>query len=95
MHEFNNRMIAQRLVLLAVNKKNYNEELFGLSSAAIKRWMENNQLHSTSRIVELVTTISKKLLFLASKSQEQVSPEYRNISIEISTIVEAISSEGG
>ena len=94
MHEFNNRMIAQRLVLLAVNKKNYNEELFGLSSAAIKRWMENNQLHSTSRIVELVTTISKKLLFLASKSQEQVSPEYRNISIEISTIVEAISSEG-
>ncbi len=95
MHEFNNRMIAQRLVLLAVNKKNYNEELFGLSSAAIKRWMENNQLHPTSRIVELVTTISKKLLFLASKNQEQVSPEYRNISIEISTIVEAISSEGG
>ena len=95
MNEFNNRMDAQRSVLCVVNKGQCSEELFGLSSAAIKRWVENNQLNPNSRLVELVTLVSKKLFFLANKSQEQVSPEYREVSLEISKLRDAISSEIG
>jgi len=93
MDEFNNRMNTQRLVLEAVNKKNYSEELFGLSSPAIARWIEKNHLQSNSRMVELVFAVSKKLLFIATKSQEQVSSEYQKMSLEISMILEAISLE--
>ena len=93
MSEFNNRMTAQRHVLAAVNRKTYREELFGLSSAAIKRWVESNQIPPTSRIIELVSAASKKLLFLASKSQEQISSEYQTITLEISTLVDTIVSE--
>lgn len=39
MSEFNNRIAAQRDILACINEKNWKEELFGLSSGAIDRWI--------------------------------------------------------
>jgi hypothetical protein len=94
MSEFNNRIAAQRHVLQLVNGKEWeSEELFGLSHKAIERWTVANRIDSKSRIVELVEEASSKLFFLANKSQEQVSEEYRATASEIALIAKAIKSE--
>ncbi len=85
MDEFNNRMDAQRNVLEAINSKGNNkEELCGLSKKAIERWIVSNQINSESEICKILFSISEKLFFLANKSQEQISEEYRLVSSEIS-----------
>ncbi len=87
MDEFNNRMDAQRNVLAVVNKKySHREELCGLSKKAIERWIHVNQLNPTNRVPIILMDISDKLFFLANKSQEQVSNEYKTVSEEISSL---------
>jgi len=94
MSEFTNRVAAQRLVLQQVNRNAWEkEELFGLSSKAIDRWLSVNRIDPESRLVNLVRTASEKLFFLANKSQEQISDEYRFTSKEIWAIAEAIEEE--
>lgn len=94
MSEFNNRIAAQRHVLQLVNKKKWGkEELFGLSSKAIERWISVNLVNPESRLVQLVKEASAKLFFLANKSQEQITDEYKAISNEIAAITKAIESE--
>src|ERR1700679_1480259 len=91
MNEFTDRIAAQRSVLRAVNCRNWpHEELFGLSSKAIDRWVTANQLHAESALVRLVHTASEQLFFLADKSQEQMSEQYAMISAKISALVEKI-----
>ena len=87
MDEFNNRMDAQRNILEVVNQQTgYSEELCGLSKNAIDRWMTSNNLNSKSKTCEILFQISKKLFFLANKSQEQITEEYKDLSLEISTL---------
>jgi hypothetical protein len=94
MNEFNNRIAAQRQILQLVNLKKWRkEELLGLSSKAIARWISINGIDTESRIVELVTNASAKLFFLANKSQEQISEEYKMISTEIADIAKKIQVE--
>ncbi len=96
MNEFNNRIAAQRQILQIVNRKRWKkEELLGLSSKAIERWVSVNQINPESRLVELIITASGKLFFLANKSQEQISEEYRMISREIADISRTIELEIG
>jgi hypothetical protein len=95
MNEFNNRITAQRQVLRLVNQHKWEEELLGLSSRAIERWSAVNRLDLKSPLVALVKTASLKLFFLATKSQEQVSEQYRATSSEIAVIVKAIEVELG
>lgn len=84
MDEFNNRMDAQRNVLRVINNnRSYSEELCGLSNRAIERWITVNRINPESRISEILFEISEKLFFLATKSQEQVTEEYRSLSNEI------------
>jgi hypothetical protein len=93
-HEFNNRIVAQRAILRAVNHKvRRTEQLFGLSSKAIDRWVSVNRLESESPIVKLVRNVSTKLFFLANKSQEQISDEYTIVRAEIAAACEAIERE--
>jgi hypothetical protein len=93
-HEFNNRIVAQRAVLRAVNHKvRGTEQLFGLSTKAIDRWISVNRLESGSPIVKLVKDISAKLFFLANRSQEQISDEYTTVRAEIAAACEAIERE--
>lgn len=77
MDEFTNRMAAQRHVLNVVNKNvDVDEELFGLSSNAIDRWLSVNKLGSSSELGVLIKKISTELFFMATRSQEPVSAEY-------------------
>ena len=93
-HEFNNRIAAQRAILRAVNRKvGSSEQLFGLSSKAIDRWVSVNNIEPSSRIVRLIKEVSAKLFFLANKSQEQVSDEYATIRAEIASAYESIRIE--
>jgi hypothetical protein len=96
MNEFTNRIMAQRQVLQLANKKGWKkEELFGLSSKAIERWISVNQIDPESLLVQLVKTAAARLFFLANKSQEQISGEYKMTSDEISVICRMIASEVG
>jgi hypothetical protein len=93
MSEFSNRIAAQRAILATVNAGIWAEELFGLSSKAIERWAMSNRLDPASRLLDLVTEASKQLLFLANRSQEQISDEYVRTSASIATLHEEIRGE--
>ena len=96
MSEFNNRIAAQRKILQLVNRGNsVSEELFGLSQKAIDRWVLVNHIDSESRLVSLIKEASAKLFFLANKSQEQVTEEYKAVSTQIESIYNLIVVEIG
>ena len=54
--------------------------------------MENN-IPADSNLVALVRNASEKLFFLANKSQEQVTKEYKSVESEIRLIYKAIKVE--
>jgi hypothetical protein len=93
MNEFNNRIAAQREILLAVNNSRWNEELYGLSSGALDRWVLANRLDGSSRLVSLLLEAARKLFFLANKSQEQVTAEYQLRSNEMTELTKEIRRE--
>lgn len=75
--EFNNRISAQRAILRTVNQGfPGREQLFGLSSKAIDRWVSINCIAPSEKIVGLLREASSQLFFLANKSQQQVSDGY-------------------
>ncbi len=93
MSEFQNRISAQRNILHIVNNIAWQEELFGLSNGAINRWANNNQLNQDSQIVKLIKEAADQLFFLSNKSQEQITEEYKNLSIRVSVIANKIEQE--
>jgi hypothetical protein len=90
MSEFINRITAQRDILNILNQSCWQEELFGLSSGAIDRWVTVNRLSITSEVVVLVKLAAEKLFFLANKSQEQVTEDYLSLSNDVSHIMKKI-----
>ena len=96
MNEFNDRMSAQRRIVQLVNLRAWHkEELFGLSTKAIDRWLSVNCIDPSCRLVQLVRSVSKELVCLATKSQEQVSEDYRILSARVEEITKAIEAEIG
>lgn len=96
MNEFNNRMNVQRRVLAYVNKQaKGNEELCGLSDAAITRWAVQNAISANDRVLELLRRISGKLSFLATKSQEQITEDYRKLSAEVEGLTRELEKQMG
>ena len=93
MNEFNNRISAQREILTEVNSSRWTEELFGLSQGALERWFSVNKVNKTSRLASLLFEAAEKLFFLANKSQEQITEEYKNLSLEIEEIKNLIAVE--
>lgn len=93
MSEFNNRISAQRKILSQVNRHNWQEELFGLSSGAIERWVLANRLEVSSGLVDLLFQAAEKLFFLSNKSQEQITEDYKNISNDVSILTGKIDKE--
>ncbi|ELX10971.1 hypothetical protein Jab_2c30730 [Janthinobacterium sp. HH01] len=91
MNEFNNRIDAQRQILTLVNSKRRVEELYGLSSAAIERWLQANSINSSGRLALAIYESADKLFFLANKSQEQITDEYRMLSREVAELAERIA----
>jgi hypothetical protein len=91
MDEFINRMDAQRSILNVVNEKfTLTEELCGLSKRAIDRWLNQNKIDRKSTICSILFEVSSKLYFLANKSQEQITEEYKNISNDIVSLRQRI-----
>lgn len=91
MDEFNNRMDAQRQVLETVNHQSRAaEELCGLSGKAIERWLFVNRMDPKGDVATTLFQISSKLFFLSSKSQEQVTEEYRLLSHEIASLTDRL-----
>lgn len=88
MSEFLNRIKAQSEMLRVVNSYPFHEELYGLSSGAIERWIVSNSLNESSALVILVKAVAGKLFFLANKSQEQVTDDYRDMSKEVISLID-------
>jgi len=86
MSEFNNRIDAQRQILAIVNMASRKEELYGLSVGAIDRWTHANGLDDGSEVVCAIREVAAKLFFLANKSQEQVTDEYRLRAVEVTDL---------
>ncbi len=93
MTEFNNRIAAQRDILVCVNGKNWSEELYGLSSGAIERWMSVNKIKPDSVLVKLVKESAEKLFFLSNKSKEQITDDYKMLSSKVSVLTKRIQQE--
>ena len=94
MHEFNSRIAAQRHVLKIVNASDFNgEQLLGLSTKAIERWVAANDIQPGAEIVRLLKLATAKLFFLANKSQEQITDDYKSVSAELLTISKQIEAE--
>lgn len=81
--EFNSRVDLQREVIKIVNEKNFKNKLNGLSKPAIESWILNNNI-SNDILKKCLITISEKLFFIANKSQDQITEEYKNLQISIS-----------
>lgn len=93
MSEFNNRIAAQRDILLKVNSISWREELFGLSYGAINRWVSVNCVREDSELFVLINDAAEKLFFLSNKSQEQVTEEYKFLSNEVAALALKIKEE--
>ncbi|UQB42518.1 hypothetical protein JX580_00970 [Thiomicrospira microaerophila] len=93
MSEFNNRISAQRDILLLINSAEWSEELYGLSSGAIERWITANNIKKQSALIQLIQEAASKLFFLSNKSQEQITDEYRMLSKEVQDLTEKIKRE--
>lgn len=93
MSEFENRIDAQRKILKIVNESSMHEEpLFSLSEKAIDRWIINNKIEAKSDLVLLIRQVSGKLFFLANKSQEQITEDYKSLSNEVLELTEQIQA---
>lgn len=93
MSEFNNRISAQRDILLLINSAEWSEELYGLSSGAIERWINANNIKKQSALIQLIQEAASKLFFLSNKSQEQITDEYKALSKEVQGLTEKIKHE--
>jgi hypothetical protein len=84
MSEFNNRITAQRDALKIVNGSGlFTEALLSLTEKAIERWLKNNGIDSNNDVVKLLKSLSSTLFFLANKSQEQVTEDYKTLSEKV------------
>ncbi len=89
MDEFLNRITAQREVINIVNKEtNHIFPLVGLSSKSLERWRIENSISKESELLKILYLIASKLFFLANKSQEQITKEYRLLS---KTVIDLIT----
>jgi len=93
MDEFVGRMATQRRILDTVNSHIVsNEKLFGLSAATIRRWEVASGLAPSMEVVVLLQKLSSELFFMATRSQEPVSDEYKTRSRNIALLVEQLEN---
>lgn len=90
MNEFNNRIDAQRRIIAIINSKDWQEELYGLSRGAIERWLQANRIDPRSSLSVVAYESAEKLFFLANKSQEQITDEYRLKVSEVKILTEKL-----
>ncbi|HDI3323465.1 TPA: hypothetical protein PMD23_003663, partial [Vibrio cholerae] len=83
---------SQREAVKIVNGFNlYDEPLFSLTEKSITRWVSVNQIDPNSEHVNLLIQTSKRLFFLANKSQEQITDDYKKLSKDVEELLAQIS----
>lgn len=88
MDEFLNRITAQRKVITIVNKQRGDcFPLVGLSAKSLERWKSENSISDESELMKTLYLITSNLFFLANKSQEQITNEYRLLSKSVSDLI--------
>ncbi len=88
MEDFLNRITAQRKVVNIVNKETqFLFPLVSLSAKSIERWKSENSVSADSELMKTLYIISSKLFFLANKSQEQITNEYKLLSQSVSNLI--------
>lgn len=87
MNDFKNRIDVQRAVLQAVNERSWEENLFGLSGAALDRWEKANPKARGGAIALKLRALASALRFLANKSQEQITEDYKTRSLEVDVML--------
>jgi hypothetical protein len=80
--EFNSRVDLQREVIKILNQKDFKNKLNGLSKPAIDSWFVNNNI-SNELLKNSLISISEKLFFIANKSQDQITEEYKDLQISV------------
>jgi hypothetical protein len=94
MSEFNNRIAAQRDALKIVNSADvFHEPLLSLTEKAIHRWVINNGIDVNESMVSLLKSMSGALFFLANKSQEQISEDYKALSQKVNEQLVTLKDE--
>ncbi|MEZ8820878.1 hypothetical protein AB4562_20505 [Vibrio sp. 10N.222.54.A1] len=94
MSEFKNRIESQRDAVKIVNSFNlYKEPLFSLTEKSIIRWTSANLIDPKAKHVDLIMQASKKLFFLANKSQEQITEDYKKLPKDVELIFTEINKE--
>lgn len=79
--EFNSRVDLQRQVLKIVNSKSFNIQLSGLSKPALENWIMINSV-SNNELKNTLFKISELLFFIANKSQDQITEEYKKLQLK-------------
>ncbi|MCC4213970.1 hypothetical protein [Leeuwenhoekiella parthenopeia] len=87
--EFNSRVDLQREVIKIINKESFKYQLSGLSKPAIESWYLNNSI-GNNQLKEKLFLISKKLFFIANKSQDQITEEYKKLQVSIRKNIEEL-----
>lgn len=91
--EFLNRMEAQRKALKIINKKKqFKIDLYGLSRKTIMKWASANNINDGEPVVQTLIELSEKLFFLANKSQQQITDDYKNIVLNFETGLQTLES---
>jgi hypothetical protein len=90
MSDFNNRIAAQRDVLVIVNTLTWKEPLYGLSAGAMDRWKKANAIEESSLLASLLVEAADQLFFLSNKSQEQITEEYKSLVRTVRDITQKI-----
>lgn len=94
MSEFSNRIKAQRDALKVVNSSGlFREPLLSLTEKAIDRWSHNNDLSNTDCAIPLLKAMSDTLFFLANKSQEQITEDYKILSKKVNDQLSKLENE--
>lgn len=87
MGDFLNRIDTQRKVIKIINNYNYKIHLTGLTIKAIEKWRFENNIEKEAECIKILMYISSKLFFLSNKSQEQITEDYKRVSIEINEFI--------
>ncbi|BEM39459.1 hypothetical protein SME10J_31860 [Serratia marcescens] len=94
MNDFLNRMQAQREILKIVNDYKWGvEPLNSLTKKSIERWSAKNELSTGSKLVSILYNIADKVFFLANKSQEQITDDYKKLSQDVRSLTIEIKIE--
>lgn len=94
MSEFNNRISAQRKALKIINGSGlFLEPLLSLTEKAIDRWSRKNKLDASDSLILSLRSMSGTLFFLANKSQEQVTEDYKVLSNKVSNQLYSLELE--